>query len=124
MQKIKLRDIIIAIVGLLIGLLIMVCFGSRTAKLKNGEDTVVKISKDTITVNDLYNKLKKRYATSTIIEMIDQIILNNMYELSDEDNASIQEQAQYYYQMYENYGYSKEDFLSNSGFDTEEDFLK
>ena len=60
-----------------------------------------------------------------VINRIDKIILNEMFEDTDEMNKEVQDNANSYYDMFEEYyGYSKEEFLNYYGFEDEEDFIE
>lgn len=116
--------------GLLVGALLclIVClliWPKRIAKLSNGEEVAIKVNGKNITANTLYDSLKVKDGLSIMIEEIDKIILENKYTLTEEDNKNIKQTAENYYKNYESYyQISKEDFLKQHGFDTEEDFLK
>lgn len=58
-------------------------------KLNNGEEAVVSFKNGTlISINELYNEMKDRYATSILIDMIDTKILEDKYKdkLDEADN--------------------------------------
>lgn len=60
-----------------------------------------------------------------VINRIDKIILNEMFEDTDEMSREVKDNANSYYDMYEEYyGYSKEEFLNYYGFEDEEDFIE
>ena len=55
---------------------------------------------------------------------IEKILLEK-YPADDEMDEEINDTVEYYYSVYEqNYGYTKEEFLSNYGFASEKDFLE
>lgn len=68
---------------IMVALLLTGCGNSPTPN--NGDDNVVSLKNGdlNITVNDLYQKLKKDYATSYIINEIDKEILSKEYETDD-----------------------------------------
>ena len=62
--------------------------------LKNGEEAVVNSNKGGISAEDLYQKLKTKNGTAVMIDMIDTIILNDMYkEETDAEKKYIEEQV-------------------------------
>ena len=75
----------------------------KIPKLANGEDAVVSFKKEdqAISATDLYNNIKKKYALSSLIDMIDTKILLEKYPDKDKDaskNADEQiEQVKKYY---------------------------
>ena len=125
MQNFKLRDVIFILVGVILGVTIMgILWPKRIAKLENGEEVVAKTSAFNITANDIYNELKNNSGVNALINLVDKKILEEKYKLTQEDLDSIEENANYYFEMYEqNYGVSKEDFLKNNNFKSEEEFI-
>ena len=113
------------LIGLAIGALLMyIIIPKRVAKLNNGEEVAITVGKYNITANDVYNDLKDKYATSAIFDLVDKTYLESKYEVTETDEESIRNNAQYYYDQYaQYYGKSKEDFLKENGFYTEDKFL-
>ena len=119
------KAIIGFVVGLVVGLLILVLvWPDRIATLKDGTQPVVTIDGKNITADDLYETMKDSYSISLLIDSMDEIVLGALYEEDDKMKESIQTKADYYYNVYEEtYQTSKSDFLSQNGFDSEEEFL-
>lgn len=108
----------------LIGILVMLLFyPSRITKLKNGEEIAIETDKTNISADDFYNNLKKNYAKYALLEIVDRTILDNIYEFTSDMQSDIDDKAEEYISYYEeNYSMSEEDFLSNNGFDSLNDF--
>lgn len=69
--------------------------GCGVAKLENGQDAVVKLKGKDISVNNLYDQLKDKYAVNVLIDMIDKQILADEYssdEVKEEIETKIQSQ--------------------------------
>ena len=118
--------IILFIVGFLLATLIFRCifWPDRIATLKDGSQPVAKLKNKTITADDLYTEMKEYYSVNVLLNTIDDIILSKKYPSDNETEEKIKSTAEYYYSTYEqNYGYTKETFLSQYGFSTEKDFL-
>ena len=118
--------IILFIVGFLLATLIFRCifWPDRIATLKDGSQPVAKLKNKTITADDLYTEMKQYYSVNVLLNTIDDIILSKKYPSDNEMEEKIKSTADYYYSTYEqNYGYTKETFLSQYGFSTEKDFL-
>ena len=118
--------IILFVVGFLLATLIFRCifWPDRIATLKDGTQPVATLKDNTITADDLYETMKEQYSVSFLLNKIDEIILEKKYKEDDEMKNSINNTAEYYYSMYEkNYGYTKETFLSQNGFNSEKQFL-
>ena len=118
--------IILFIVGFLLATLIFRCifWPDRIATLKDGSQPVAKLKNKTITADDLYTEMKQYYSVNVLLNTIDDIILSKKYPSDNEMEEKIKSTAEYYYSTYEkNYGYTKETFLSQYGFNTEKDFL-
>lgn len=81
----KNKGIIITIAVLLViviveSVLLITGAFTKIPKNANGEDIAVSLNDGTnFTVNDIYNELKKQYALSEIISMVDSKILNTEY---------------------------------------------
>lgn len=79
---------------ILIILVTIVTGCGKIPTLKNGEEAVVNTNKGGISAEDLYQKLKTKNGTAVMIDMIDTIILNNMYkEETDAEKKYIEEQV-------------------------------
>ena len=115
-----------SLVGLIIGILIMLMFyPERIAELKNKEEVAIVLDNKKITADDLYNTLKERYSTNAMVELIDKTILESRYTLTDEDYSNIDNDAQSYFDYYNQvYSMSESDFLSQNGFESREEFTK
>jgi len=121
------KAILFGIVGFLIATLLFRCilWPDRIATLKDGTQPVVNIDGEPYTADDLYESMKKQYSVNILLNEIDNIILVEKYPESEDMTNEVNETAEYYYSVYEqNYGYTKEDFLSNYGFASENDFIE
>ena len=121
------KAIILFVVGFLIATLLFRCllWPDRIATLKDGTQPVATLGKKKITADDLYTSMKSHYSVNIFLDDVDNMILTEKYPDSDEIKKEIDNTAEYYYSAYEkNYGYTKEQFLEQYGFATEEDFLK
>lgn len=127
MEKIKNnKNIIIAFLcGVVItGVMCGIFWPSRIAKLADGSEVVANINGVSFSADILYQELSSRGGLSTLLEMVDEEILRNKYNLESEAKAYAEEQSSSYYEQWESvYGYTKEQFLSNNGFKTEDEFL-
>lgn len=122
---IKQKCIACLLVGMIIGALaMMLCWPKRIAKLSNGEEIVVSIGEINFTANDVYDSVKGESALISLLDMIDYAILLEQYGEIEEADEYAKEQAEYIYESYElYYGYSKEDYLIQSGYKDEDEFL-
>lgn len=64
----------------------------KVPKIENGKDAVVTLNGDDISVDDLYNEMKSKYALSVLLDMTDTQILNDKYEDTKEQKESIEAQ--------------------------------
>ncbi|MBQ2872983.1 MAG: peptidylprolyl isomerase [Bacilli bacterium] len=119
--------ILASVVGFLIATLLFRCilWPDRIATLKDGTQPIASFTGETITADELYEKMKEHYSVNVLLNEIDNIILTEKYPDNDEMNTEVSETAEYYFNIYEqSYGYTKEDFLSNYGFASENDFIE
>lgn len=114
-----------AIGGILITVLVVIIiWPDRIAKLKDGTEPVAEINGYTVTADELYEDMKELYSISSLLDKIDNKILEEKYPENDDMNDEIKEQAESYYNAYEQYyQMDKETFLSNNGFGSEKAFL-
>lgn len=123
------KGTLIFVGGFLIATFLFRCilWPDRIATLKDGTQPIVKIDKKTFTADDLYESLKEGLSSNTLtilLNDIDEAILVEKYKEDSEMNNDVKSTAEYYYSAYEqNYGYTKEEFLSKYGFASESDFL-
>ncbi len=118
--------IILFVVGFLIATLLFRCilWHDRIATLKDGTQPVATLNGKNITADDLYTSMKKHYSVNILLNDIDDMLLSEKYPSNDEMEKSVKDTAEYYYTTYEkSYGYSKEQFLSQYGFNNEKEFL-
>ena len=115
-----------AVGGILITVLVVVIiWPDRIATLKDGTQPVAEIDVYTVTANDLYEDMKDVYSISSLLDKIDNKILEEKYPETDEMNDELKQQAESYYSAYEQYyKMDKETFLSNNGFGSEKAFLE
>ena len=113
------------IAGVLITVLIvMLIWPDRIATLKDGTQPVVKVGGKTYTANNLYENMKNYYSVSLLLDQIDNDLLTKLYPEDEEMTKKIQENAEYYLNMYKQYyNYTQEQFLEKNGFSSYEAFL-
>ncbi|MGN1270670.1 MAG: peptidylprolyl isomerase [Clostridia bacterium] len=111
------------IVGLLLGAAIMVLL-YITGVPGFGNETIATVKGGSIKKDDIYNEMKKVFPVSYALDAVDNEILKNKYELTDDQKKEVEDQADYYISTYETYyGYTEEEFLSENGFESKEDFI-
>ena len=115
-----------AVGGILITILVVIIiWPDRIATLKDGTQPVAEIANYTVTADDLYEDMKELYSISSLLDKIDNKILEKKYPEDDDMNDEIKEQAENYYKAYKQYyQMDKETFLSNNGFGSEKAFLE
>lgn len=115
-----------AVGGILVTVLVVVIiWPDRIATLKDGTQPVAEIHGYTVTANDLYEDMKDVYSISSLLDKIDNEILEEKYPETDEMNDELKQQAESYYSAYKQYyKMDKETFLSNNGFGSEKAFLE
>ncbi len=93
----------------------------KIPKLENGQEVIVSIDGKSISVDELYQELKKQGGTSVLISMIDDFIANKEHETTEEMKKEIEgefESTKLYYEKL--YGTDFATILLQSGFETEE----
>lgn len=123
----KYRLAIYGVVGGVLATLLVVIliWPDRIAKLKDGTEPVAEIDGLVVTADDLYEDMKQIYSISSLLDKIDNKLLEEKYPEDDEMNDEVESQAENYYNMYKAYyGMEKEDFLTRNGFGSEKAFLE
>lgn len=115
-----------AVAGILVTVfIVIIIWPDRIAKLEDGTEPVAEIDGLIVTADDLYEDMKAVYSVSYLLDKIDNAILEEKYPETDEMKDDIQSEAENYYNVYEQYyGVTKEEFLANSGFASEKEFLE
>jgi len=92
----------ILICGMIVLFLTTGC--GKVAKLENGKDAVVTLSNGAISVDDLYEEVKNKYALNSLIEMMDTKILKEKYgnDLMEEEKSQIESQISTWLQSFGN----------------------
>ena len=84
-----------AVGGILITVLVVVIiWPDRIATLKDGTQPVAEIDGYTVTANDLYEDMKDVYSISSLLDKIDNKILEEKYPETDEMNDELKQQAE------------------------------
>ena len=115
-----------AVGGILLTILVVIIiWPDRIATLKDGTQPVAEINSYTVPADILYEDMKEVYSISSLLDKIDNKILEEKYPETEEMNDELKQQAESYYSAYEQYyQMDKETFLSNNGFGSEKAFLE
>ena len=106
-------------------LIAMIIWPDRIATLKNGEEPIVKVGKETYTADELYENMKDYYSVSLLLDDIDNDLLTKLYPEDEELLKEVDSNAEYYLNMYEQYyGYTEEQFLEQNGFSSYNAFIE
>lgn len=93
----------------------------KIPKLENGQEVIVSLDGKSISVDELYQELKKQGGTSVLVSMIDNFIANKEYETTEEMKEEIDEEYESTKVYYEKlYGTDFATILLQSGFDSED----
>ena len=76
----------------MLAVLLLVTGCKQIPKLEDGKEAVVSLKNGQISVDDLYEEMKNKYALSILIDMIDTKILEEKYETNDEEKEYIKNQ--------------------------------
>ena len=92
----------IKLVGASMALLLVVTGCGKVPKLENGQDAVITLRGENISVDTLYKEMKDKFALSVLIDLMDEEILNQKYKDTDESKKEIQDQIDLMIQQYGN----------------------
>ena len=115
----------IKILGCLM-LAIMITGCKNKTSPSNGNENVISLTKDNynITVDELYQTLKEKYATNYIIQEIDNYILDKEYETNDEAKEYAENQMKIYKMMYGNSDQQLLEAIQGAGYQDLNEFQK
>ena len=111
------------LIGLVLGAVLIYVFAVLGILGLNKDKTLLSFQGGEVTQNDLYNELKN-YGLNYALELADKEILNNKYELTEEQKEEVKKETDSILSMYQMYGYTEESFLSENGFDSKDDFVE
>lgn len=115
--------IILCIICILLIINIVLIVVGHKAKLKNGEEIIATVTDKEITTDELYSSLKDSNGLNSLINMIDEFIVNK--EITDEKEAKeyAEEQVKAIREQYESYNYDWNETLTSYGYKNEDALL-
>lgn len=112
--------------------LMLVTSCGKVPVLQNGQEAVVTSKDGDISVDDLYEEMKNKYALNTLINMIDLKLLESDYPSNDEEKNYVNSQLDqlkysfensYYVSYYPNFNSFAKDYFGVSSMDAVESLL-
>lgn len=94
----------------------------KTPTLKNGEKVIASVKGKKITAEDLYETLKSQGGQSTLVNMIDEFIVNKEVETDEDAETYAESQIESYKSSYKSYGQDFEEAITSAGYEDEDDF--
>lgn len=91
--------------------------------LKDGKEVVASVKGKKFSAEDLYEKLKTQGGQATLVNMIDEFIVNKEVETNEDAETYAESQIESYKNQYKSYGQDFEQALTASGY-KDEDALK
>lgn len=110
------------ILGVAITLCAVLLLTGCKTKLKNGEEVAIKINGENITADDLYDKLREKYARYILVNEIDKTIFNTIYKNDKDIEEQVKNQYEAYVTQYEQNGQNFEDILKQYGYTGADEF--
>lgn len=119
------------LISLLLVLLLVTGCG-KVPVLENGQEAVMTSKDGDISVDDLYEEMKNKYALNALINMIDYKLLEKEYPEDDEEKEYIKSQLEqleysfknsYYVQYYANFKSFAKDYYGVSNMDAVEEII-
>ena len=112
------------IIGTLV-VLVLVTGCGKVPKLKNGEEAIVTMKGESISVDSFYEELKEDYGLNVLVNKIDKQILTKLFPSDEDETKYINNQLEtikYYYENYYKSQYSSfEEYLTQNGVENEDE---
>ena len=123
--KKNMQNIIFLIIGLCLGLFIMSFnIKEEIVPLQDGNLPIITLNDKTITSNDYYEKLKTDSGITTLLDLIDEKLLNEKYTLNEEELSTVKDKMQETISFYtQYYNIDENEFLNSNGFKNKDTFL-
>ena len=123
--KVNRKDIVIAVVFLIFGMIISLLIFKRAPRLKDGNQIAISIDKYSVSEQAIYNDIRTANGLNSALRKIDLNIAKTYFNnsLDEEAKNNAQEQAETYIKQYVNYGYDEASFLAYYGFTTKDAFI-
>ncbi|MBR3116388.1 MAG: peptidylprolyl isomerase [Bacilli bacterium] len=102
-----------------LGAVLLVTGCGHKAKLKDGKEVAISVNKKDITVEDIYDELKSKYAKQILADIIDKKIFNDLYKGDEEIEKQVNNYVEY---IKSSYSDNWEETLKNAGYDSEDAF--
>lgn len=122
----KNRKLIYGFVGgvLITAIIATIIWPDRIATLSDGTQPVAEIKNKKVTADEIYQGTAIDSKVNLLLSLVDEFILTEMYEETDEMKQEIEDTADSYYKQAEQYQMTKKAFLKQYGFESHEDFIK
>lgn len=117
-QKIFTKETIIAcILGLVIGI-----GGTLLVSYLSNNNKIATVAGKSIKTKEITDKLILTDGFRNILNETDKIIFGKMYTLTEDEEKNVEEDVDYYIDLYEGRGYTQEEFLRDNGYKNLEEF--
>lgn len=90
----------IKLMGTTVALMLLVTGCGKVPKLENGQDAVITLNGENISVDTLYKEMKETYALGVLLDLMDDQILNKEYKDTEESKTEVQDQIDLLLQQY------------------------
>lgn len=112
--------IVLCIICLLLIVNIILIVNGHKVKLSDGKEVIASIDDKNITAEELFDKIKEKYGTSILVNMIDETIIKKEISNTSDTVKKAQEQVNTIKQQYETMGYKWNEVLTNYGYENEQ----
>lgn len=119
----KEQKLYVVIAGLVVCLIVSIIINcNQTAKLKNGEEVVVKVGDSKITADNLYSDLKEKYSMNILVNEIDHLLFDTKYKTDDAEKKTIENEINSIKSNYQDEETYLQAIKSYYGVESEEEF--
>lgn len=112
--------IVLCVICLLLIVNIILIVNGHKVKLSDGKEVIASIDDKNITAEELFDKIKEKYGTSILVNMIDETIIKKEISNTSDTVKKAQEQVNTIKQQYETMGYKWNEVLTNYGYENEQ----
>lgn len=112
------------LIGIFCSMIVLTSGCGHKVELQDGKEVVASIDGKSITAEELFDNLKGKYGTTSVVNMIDDFIADKQIEDNKEATEYAKSQVEGMKYQYKTYGYEFSDVLAQYGYSNEDELIQ